>query len=128
MSSIMAWRFAHKVSEAVRNNTDIDQGQLMRECGYTKQSSLKPKRVRKSKTFQRTIKPTMEQIEQEMNRILSELGNKDVTKERYDTLVTAYEKFFKVKQLSTGGATENHNVIFEISEKIANKNANATNA
>ena len=128
MSSLLAWKFANKLSQTVLSDKSKYYGEIMREVGYSKSASSKPTRVIKTKSFQKVIKPTMDKIETEMNRILEELANKDVSKERYDTLITAYEKFFKVKQLQTGGNTENVNVKFEISEKIANKNANDTNS
>ena len=121
MSSTNANMVALKVSEAIRKPEIVNLGKIIRESGYSYQTSLKPKLVTTTKTYQKAMKPLVEGLSEEINRIKEELANKDLTKERHKDLVDSFDKLVKNYQLLSGGATERV-INVEISEAIAKKN------
>lgn len=122
MASLNAQKVALKVSETIRKGKRVHLGKIIRENGYSLETSLSPTLVTRTKSYKAIMKPLEEKLKYEIDRIANELSNKDLSKERYDTLATALDKLNKNYQLITGGATENTRMTVEISETIAKKN------
>jgi hypothetical protein len=121
MSSLNAQMVANKVIQAVRKGEKISVSKIMREQGYSKHMAKQPNRVVQSKSYQQAIAPVVEQLEKERQRIIKAMASKDLSDEKYATLVTAMDVVTKNTQLLGGRATDNVAIKVEISEHIANK-------
>lgn len=117
---------AYKVVEKVRKGELVNVGSLMREQGYSPSISKQTFRVTKQKVYQDIVIPALQQIDDERNRIMKAMSEKNLTKEKYSTLVSGYDILTKNKQLLSGKATENVAVVIEVSEAIAKKNSAKT--
>jgi hypothetical protein len=92
----------------------------MKNSGYKEEYS-KSGHILKTKQYKEKMKPIVDQLIKERQRILDELKNKRLNKEKYKDLVDALDKITKNVQLLSGGATERVASV-EISEIIAKKN------
>lgn len=127
MSSILAWRLANKLCEAVCSNDKPTYSELMIECGYSKTTARLPYRVIRSPYFQRLMSDFINNLKKEVDRLTQEMNSRDLSKEKYETLAVALDKVNKQLQLATGGSTDNQKISIEISGSIAQKNnINAT--
>ncbi len=121
MGSVNAFRLANKITEKVRNHELVFLGETMREIGYSDNYANQPSRVTRNETFKTHMKPLVEQLDSEINRIAIELAAKDLSQVQYESLTRAMDIQIKNKQLLSGGATERV-INIEISEEIAKKN------
>lgn len=106
MASENAKAVALEVSESIRKRKKIILGKIIRENGYSIQTSLKPKLVTATKTYQKIMQPIVEKLEIERQRAIDELSLKDLTKERYSDLVKGVDIITKNIQLLGGKPTE----------------------
>lgn len=105
MASITAEQVANEVVETVGNGGKINLVEIQKKHGYSPKSA-KSHKVRETKTYQRTIKTVVEQLEEERQAILQRLPFvRDEAK--YRDLTDGLDKITKTHQLLTGGATEN---------------------
>ncbi len=121
MGTVNAFRLANKITEKVRNHELVFLGNTMREIGYSDNYANQPSRVTRRPTFIAHMKPLVEQLDSEINRIAIELAAKDLSQVQYESLTRAMDIQIKNKQLLSGGATERV-INIEISEEIAKKN------
>lgn len=122
MASINAKRAAVKVSESIRLGKKVVLGNILQEVGYSKQTSLKPKLVTGTKTFQKAMTDLLKDLDNEIERIKQAMLTKDLSEERYDVLEKALDRMIKNQQLLSGGDTERIGLNIKISEEIAKKN------
>lgn len=106
MSSINAEQVAMEVSENIRKDKPVNLGKIIAKR-YAKSTSLKPKLVTSTKSYQRVIEPVVKDWIRERNRLTKALMEKDLTKLQYRDGMDAIDKFTKNIQLLSGGATEN---------------------
>lgn len=104
MTSINAKNVAKEVSENVRKGKLVKLGAIMRKNGYSKQTSLKPKRVTDTKSFKDEIEPVVDAMERERNKAIV-MMKKKISKAKYRDLVDAVDKFTKNIQLLGGKDT-----------------------
>lgn len=114
MTSIMAQEVAKEVISKVRKGQRPVLGKIIKSKGYSDSISKSPTKVTRTDTYKEAIEPVVASMERQRQRILKELDNKDLTKERFRDLVEGMDKLTKNIQLLSGGATEN------ITQPIAN--------
>lgn len=128
MGSIKAQKMALKVSESVRNNTNTTYGEIARDVGYSKTSSLKPQRITRSKSYKIALiaenAPLLEGLQKEINAIKNAMAMKDKTHEDYKVLAYAMDTLTKNYQLLSGGATERQ--VFVLPSEVIQKNVIVT--
>lgn len=107
MVSIPAQEVAKEVLENVRKGKRPNLGKIIKSKGYAETTSTVPTQVTNTKSYQDVIRPFVEQLEQERQRAIRALSNKNLDEERYKDLVDAIDKLTKNHQLLSGGATEN---------------------
>jgi hypothetical protein len=111
MASENAKMVAREVLETIRKGKRVDKGDIIRKNGYAEATSTVPSLVTNTKSYQNEIKPIVERWQNEVVRIQDELEQKDLSKERYEVLITAVDKLNKQIQLATGGYTEQQKII-----------------
>lgn len=79
--------------------------EAMLKSGYGKAYS-NTGNILKTKRYQNIIGSIVEQLDQERQRVLTEMINKKLGKEKYKDLVDVIDKLTKNIQLLSGGATE----------------------
>lgn len=106
MSSINAETVGNEVLKKVRSGKKVILGEIIRAQGYSHSVSTAPTKVTRTKSYQRTIKPLIDQLEEERQAIMDRLK---VTRDKakYRDLMDGLDKVTKTHQLLTGGATEN---------------------
>lgn len=122
MGSLNATAVAHKVAQCVMKGKKVNIGKIVREQGYSKSISLAPTKVTKTKTYMAIMQNVTGALEKERARIIEAMGRKDISAEKYGTLVQSADIITKNIQLLSGKATENVAMVIEVSEAIANKN------
>ena len=121
MASVNAYTAAQKVSETIRKGKKIVLGKILLESGYTKSTSESPTHVTNTKTYKKAMKPLVDGLHEEIERIKLQLATRDLTEEKYRDLADVLNTLIKNFQLLSGGATERV-INVDISEAIAKKN------
>lgn len=106
MVSINAEQVAYEVSETIRKDKPVNLGKIISKR-YSKSTSLKPKLVTTTKSYQRIIEPVVTKWVKERDRLTVEMMSRDLTKLQYKDAVDALDKLTKNIQLLSGGSTEN---------------------
>ena len=99
-------RVASKIKSAILKGERINKSKIARECGYA-EASVKSMRPYNSKAFEKENESIQRFIDKELNRIAKSMSEKDLSKERYNTLVDAMDKLQKNALLLAGESTEN---------------------
>lgn len=125
MGSLRAQKLAIKVSENIRSKGKPKTlGQLMKEVGYSNETSKKPFLITRTKSFNQALiaenAPLIEGIQKEINRIKNAMAIKDLNGEDYRTLAGSLDLLTKNFQLLSGGATERQ--VFVIPSEVINRN------
>lgn len=103
MGSITAREVAREVSETIRNEKPVNLGKIIQKKGYSKSTSLKPKLVTGTKSYQEQNAPLVKQMERERQRIIKAMEEKDLTQVQYQHLAEVVDKFSKNINLLKGG-------------------------
>ncbi len=106
MSSISAQNVANDVLQTIRKNQKVKLGKIIVKNGYSEVTSKSPTVVTKTKSYQKVVRPLVEQLERERQAIMDRLP-KVRGKAKYRDLMDGLDKITKTHQLLTGGATEN---------------------
>jgi len=106
MASENAKRAATKVVESLGTGKKVNMGKILREVGYSDNTSDNPQEVTGTKSYQSVVMPFLEKLEAERNRILMEISVKDLDKERHTDLVRSLDTLTKNVQLLSGKETE----------------------
>lgn len=115
MASIAAREVAKEVLETVRQGKRPNLQKIQVKHGYTPKSA-KAMRATSTKTYKTETKAVVSAMELERARIIKELGNKDLTKEKYRDLVDGLDKITKNIQLLNGGNTSSEKISFSWEE------------
>lgn len=110
MASESAKAVAREVSKAIRNESPVNLGKIIRSKGYSKETSLKPKLVTSTKSYQEELKPVLDQLEKERQRLLIAISKKDLDQVRYEDATRSLDILTKNIQLLSGGNTEKSEV------------------
>ena len=117
-------KVARRISENIRNGKKINQGEIIRSVGYSKNTSLKPKLVTETQAYKQEMltlnQPLIEGIQEHITKLKQELANRNLSQEEYRTLVGSLDIYIKNYQLLSGGATERQ--VFVIPSEIMAKN------
>lgn len=116
MSQENAKKVALGVIEAVGKGRKPEKTKLAEQNGYSKESARAGKATQ-TKTYKETIKPFLDKLEAERDRIIDSLGKKDLTVVEYDKLMGSLDKAVKNLQLLQGKPTENTNFTLEDDKK-----------
>jgi hypothetical protein len=106
MASENAKRAATKVVESLGKGKKVNMGKILREVGYSDNTSDNPQEVTGTKSYQSVVMPFLEKLEAERNRILMEISTKDLDNERHTDLVRSLDTLTKNVQLLSGKETE----------------------
>ncbi len=119
MTSLNAQLVAQKVSETIRTGRRVVLGEIIRNSGYSRETSLKPKLVTNTRSYKTAIRPVIDGIEREIQRIEETIAEKDFSSEEMRTLVYSLDILIKNYQLLSGGATSKEILVLpsEIIEK-----------
>jgi hypothetical protein len=105
MASVNAVQVAKKVAERVGKGKMIKLGEIIRESGYSHITSLTPQRVTETKSYMEAIKPVAKEMENLRQKAIREMHNKDLSKERLDTLSNVVRNLTHDIQLVSGKNT-----------------------
>lgn len=108
MGSVSAKRVAKEVLETLGKGKRPVLGKILLKNGYSKKTSLNPKEVTETKTYQETIAndPFVKAMIKERDAAIAAMAKKR-TKAKYRDLTDAADKLNKNIQLATGGKTDN---------------------
>lgn len=101
-----AQRVAQEVIREVGKGRRPSLRKIIPKHGYALSIAKNPKKVTKTKAYQKAIKPITDQLEEERAAIILRL-KKTRNKAKYRDLMDGLDKVTKVHQLLTGGKTEN---------------------
>lgn len=110
MASIAAKEVAKEVLENLGNGKKPNLGKIARKKGYADNTADNPKNITETESYKEVITPIVEAMERERARIISELSNKDLTKEKFRDLIDGLDKITKNVQLLNGGKTSNDGI------------------
>lgn len=122
MASLNATAVAHKVVEKVRKGEKVNLGKIILSQGYARGIATHPHKVTRTKSYKAVIQNVTGALEKERARIIETMSKKDLSAEKYGTLVQSADIITKNIQLLSGKATENVAMVIEVSEAIAKKN------
>lgn len=132
MGSINAQVFARKVSDTIRAGKIVNKGKLAVESGYAPSVAERPSQITATKSYKIAFalenKEIVDKIDRDIARTQEAMASKNLRKEEYKTLVASMDTLIKNKQLLSGGSTANIAIKVAISEHIAGKYDNMTNA
>ena len=120
MPSLNAQLVAQKVSETIRTGRKVVLGEIIRNSGYSRETSLKPKLVTDTKSYKTAITPLIDGMAIEIQRIKDAIASRDLNQEEFRTLIYSFDTLVKNHQLLSGGATSRQ--IFCIPSEIMEKN------
>lgn len=106
MASINAQNVAKEVSENIRKGKKVKLGEIIKKNGYSESTSESPQRVTETESYKEAISPIVNEWVKERNRLTKELQSRDLSKERYETMMKSIDVITKNIQLLSGGNTE----------------------
>ncbi len=106
MASINAQNVAKEVSENIRKGKKVKLGEIIKKNGYSESTSESPQRVTETDSYKEAINPIVNEWVKERNRLTKELQGRDLSKERYETMMKSLDVITKNIQLLSGGNTE----------------------
>ena len=111
MASEDAKNVAKEVLENIGTGKKTSLRKIIKKNGYAQNTADNPKLVTETKSYMSVVNPIVMRWEKERERITTALENKDLTKEKYDTLTKSLDIITKNIQLLTGGETERAGLI-----------------
>jgi hypothetical protein len=111
MASEDAKNVAKEVLETIGSGEKVILGEILRNNGYSDNTADNPLLVTSTKSYQDVINPVIVKMEKERDRLLLALANKDLSEEKYQTMIDGLDKLTKNIQLLNGGSTERSSVI-----------------
>ena len=109
MASENAKAVAREIIAKVRKGEKVNKGEILKNNGYSKYTSIKPKQVEKTKAFQEEMRPVLQAMIEERDAAIAEMKIKR-DKAGYNDLTTAADKLTKNIELLSGGDTERVNI------------------
>ena len=120
MASLNAQLVAQKVSETIRSGKRVNMGEIIRNSGYSVETSLKPKLVTETRSYKEAITPVIDGMAIEIQRIKEAIAATDLDSVDYRTLVYTFDIMVKNYQLLSGGATERQ--VFVLPSEVMERN------
>jgi hypothetical protein len=109
MASENARLVAKKVLENIGKGKKVSVNKIAPEFGYSK-TTAGSGQIQKTKTYQKEIKPLLDRLEEERDKIIERL-KKTRSKAKYRDLIDGLDKITKNHQLLSGKKTANEEVI-----------------
>ena|SRR3990167_2835867 len=109
MASETAKAVAQDVIAARKKGGRIIMGKIVEKRGYAKSIITHPRRVTKTKSFQKEIKPFLDRLIGLRNKIITAMESRDISQERFTELGRTLQGITHDIQLISGGATETIN-------------------
>lgn len=106
MASLAGKAVALEVLAEVGKGRLPNREAIARKHGYSATSARQGKHL-SNKGYTETIEKFVNRVEGERSRLLLELTKRDISTERYSTIIEAIDKLTKVSQLLLGKSTEN---------------------
>lgn len=107
MGSINASNVAKEVLENVGKGKKVNLGKILKKNGYAQNTADNPKQVTGTKSYKQVIDPIVGRWKKERERLTTELERRDLSNERYETVMKSIDLATKNIQLLSGGKTEN---------------------
>jgi hypothetical protein len=107
MASKNAEAVGKEISETIRKGKKVVLGKIIKSHGYSDQTSKKPKLVLDTESCQKEIRPIIEQLELERQRLADAIKEKDLSKVQYSEAVRSLDLLIKNIQLLSDKPTEN---------------------
>lgn len=104
--SIQAKQVALDVIAKVGKGVPINKTEIQIKNGYSLASAQSGKALG-TDSYKETIAKFVNRVENERSRIMLEMSGRDLSSERYSTLMDSMDKLTKVSQLLQGKSTEN---------------------
>lgn len=108
MSTLKQKIAAKRISDNIRKGKGETLGKILRETGYSKETSEAPQRVTQSEGFIEETRPFVQRLKKVRDQALAEIERRGeaLTKEQYHHLTEGIEKFSKLTELLEGRPTE----------------------
>jgi hypothetical protein len=117
MASEDAKNVARDVLESVGKGRKTVLGKIIKKNGYAQNTADSPKQVTETKSYKEIINPVVNKWIRERDRLTKELRSRDLTGERYETVIKSIDIITKNIQLLSGGDTEKVKVVVLDEEK-----------
>jgi hypothetical protein len=106
MASEDAKQVARDVLESVGNGQKTVLRKIIKKNGYAQNTADSPKQVTETKSYKEVINPVVNKWIRERDRLTKELESRDLTGERYETVIKSIDIITKNIQLLSGKETE----------------------
>ena len=106
MGSIDAENVAKEVLETLGSGEKVILGEIIRKNGYADNTADNPLNVTETKSYKAVISPVVKRWKKERERLTTELESRNLTGERYGTIIKAVDLITKNIQLLSGGVTD----------------------
>jgi len=106
MASENAKSVAREVIKVVGSGKKVVLKDILKKHGYADSTADRPALITDSASFQNEIKPFIEKLRIERDRVQDAMSSKDLSKEDYKVLVDALDKLNKNHLLLSGQDTE----------------------
>lgn len=111
MGSIDAKNVAKEVLETIGKGKKVSLGKIARKNGYSDNTADNPKLITETKSYKEVVNPIVKRWEKERERLTTELESRDLSEERYETVIKAVDLVTKNIQLLTGKETERYGLV-----------------
>ncbi len=106
MGSIDAENVAREVLDTIGSGKKVVLGEIIRKNGYADNTADNPLMVTETESYKSVINPVVNKWIKERNRLTDELEKRDLTSERYETVMKSIDLITKNIQLLSGKETE----------------------
>jgi hypothetical protein len=105
MASIDAKNVAKEVLETIGKGKKVVLGKIAIKNGYAKNTADSPKLITETDSYKEIIDPVVNKWIRERDRLTKELESRDLTEEKYETIIRSVDLITKNIQLLSGGNT-----------------------
>jgi tRNA U54 and U55 pseudouridine synthase Pus10 len=101
----MAKAVAEEVIEKIANGERVNMQEIQKDHGYAESSAVSMM-AKRTKTYQETVKPLADALEEEINKIQQEMAGRDISEEKYKDLADVQASKIKNYQLLSDKPTD----------------------
>lgn len=106
MVSINAQNVGKEVLETIGKGEKVKLGKIIKKNGYAQNTADNPKLVTETESYKQIVNPIVDKWIKERERLTNELSVRDLSLERYETVMKSIDVITKNIQLVSGGNTE----------------------
>ena len=111
MATLRQKKVVEKIAENIRSQKPKTKGRILREVGYSEDTSKRPSQVLESQGVKKELKPFLDKLVAHREKIIKAMDKKNLSKEQYKVLSDALQKFNHDIQLLSGGSTERFDLL-----------------